>query len=83
MKTQQEIENTVLDVIYDENEIYHVLEPNTEGVRGIPLNMRLIRDTLLVVKQNLSHLDQTKIKEWEEEELRDKNNTYTEYDEVN
>lgn len=59
-----EVENTIVDVIYDANEIFHVLEPNEEGVRGVPLNQLMIRDTIGVVRVHLAALDQTKIDEF-------------------
>jgi hypothetical protein len=63
--TPQEINNKIVDVIYDSTQIYHVLEPNQDGVRGVPFSQFMIRDTLGTAKSNLSHLDQTKIIEFE------------------
>lgn len=63
--TQEEINNTVVDVVYDETQIYHVLEPNEKGVRGIPPSQKFIRDKIEVVKVHLAHLDQSKIIEFE------------------
>ena len=63
--TLEEINNTVVDVVYDETQIYHVLKPNSKGVRGIPASQFLIRDKIEVAKIHLSHLDQTKIIDYE------------------
>ena len=64
--TQQEINDTVIDVIYDDTQIYHVLEPNQDGVRGVPPVQFLIRNTIATVKDVLQNLDQTKIIEFED-----------------
>ena len=58
------IENKVVDVIYDTAQIYHVLEPNQKGIRGVPNSQFMIRDTIATARVNLSHLDQTKIEEF-------------------
>lgn len=62
---QIEIDNTVVDVIYDNEHIYHVLPPNEEGVRGVPISQYMIRNTISTVKAVLSNLDQSKIEEYE------------------
>lgn len=64
--TQEEINSTIVDVVYDNFEIYHVLKPNKEGIRGIPSSQFLIRDSIEVAKLHLGHLDQTKFFEFEE-----------------
>lgn len=69
MKTQEEINNTIVDVVYDNEQIYHILEPEYNGVRGIPRDYRLIRDSIESVRIFLVHLDQSKI-DFYEEELR-------------
>ena len=55
----------IIDVIYNNEEIYHVLEPNLEGIRGVPVTQLFIRDTIDNVRIHLAHLDQTKINEFE------------------
>ncbi|QAA81422.1 hypothetical protein EI546_06615 [Aequorivita sp. H23M31] len=60
-------ENTIVDVIYDTEQIYHVLEPNEEGIRGISNSQMFLRDTIAAARVHLSHLDQTKIDEFEQE----------------
>ena len=55
----------IIDVIYDNEEIYHVLEPNLEGIRGVPVTQLFIRDTIENVRLHLAHLDQAKINEFE------------------
>ena len=55
----------IIDVIYDAEQIYHVLEPHLEGVRGVPVSQLFIRDTIEIVRLHLAHLDQTKINEFE------------------
>lgn len=68
--TQEEIDSTVVDVVYDNEQIYHVLEPNLEGVRGIPPSQFMIRNTIQEVRRVLADLDQTKINEYEQELIR-------------
>lgn len=63
--TQEEINSTVVDVVYDEAQIYHVLKPNLKGIRGIPASQFMIRDKIENAKIHLSHLDQVKIMEYE------------------
>lgn len=70
MITQEEINNTVVDVVYDDNQIYHVLEPNMEGIRGIPPSQFMIRNTILEVRRVLSGIDQTRIDKYEQELIR-------------
>lgn len=65
--TQEEINNTIVDVVYDDIQIYHVLEPNLEGVRGIPFSQKMVRDSIANVRVFLSHLDQEKIVSFENE----------------
>lgn len=65
--TQEEIDNTVVDVVYDNEQIYHVLEPNLEGIRGVPQSQFMIRNTLQEVRRVLADFDQTKIDEFEQE----------------
>lgn len=55
----------IIDVIYDNEEIYHVLEPNLEGIRGVPVTQLFIRDTIENVRIHLAHLDQAKINDFE------------------
>lgn len=71
--TQTEIENTVVDVIYDESQIFHVLTPNQEGVRGIPIGQFFLRHKISTVKKDLAHLDQTKIEDYITELEREQN----------
>lgn len=54
----------IIDVIYDTQQIYHVLEPNEDGIRGVPNSQLFIRDTITNVRVHLAHLDQTKIDEY-------------------
>lgn len=61
------IEDKIVDVVYDANEIFHVLEPNEEGVRGVPINQLMIRDSIGVVRVHLASLDQAKIDEFVDE----------------
>lgn len=68
--TQEEINNTIVDVVYDNEQIYHVLEPNLEGIRGIPPSQFMIRNTILEVRRVLADLDQSKINEYEQELIR-------------
>lgn len=63
----------IIDVIYDSEQIYHVLEPNLEGIRGVPVTQLFIRDTIENVRVHLSHLDQTKIDEYENEKINSQN----------
>ena len=65
------MENKIIDVIYDDNVIYHALEPNAEGIRGVPISQMFIRDTIVNVRGYLSNLDQTKIDEFEQELLNE------------
>lgn len=65
--TQEEINNTIVDVVYDSDEIIHVLEPNLEGVRGVSINHFMVRSTIAMVRVYLSEFDQTKIEEYENE----------------
>lgn len=67
--TQEEINITVVDVVYDNKQIYHVLIPNLEGIRGVPQSQYLIRDTIERVKEFLAQLEQSKIFAFEEELL--------------
>ncbi len=68
-----DIQNTVIDVIYDEDVIYHVLAPNTEGVRGVPVGQFFLRDKISTAQNALAHLDQTKIDEYITELEREQN----------
>lgn len=61
------IENKVVDVVYDATQIYHVLEPNENGIRGIPKSQFMIRDTIGSVKIHLQNLELSKIEEFENE----------------
>lgn len=61
------MEDKIIDVVYDNNEIFHVLEPNTEGIRGVPISQMFIRDTISNVRVHLADLDQTKIDDFEVE----------------
>jgi hypothetical protein len=65
--TQEEINKKVVDVVYDNEQIYHVMEPNPSGIRGVPVNQYLIRDTIESIKAFLSHLEQSKILAFENE----------------
>ena len=67
---QEEINKTVVDVVYDDTQIYHVLEPNPSGIRGVPISQYLIRDTIESIKSFLSHLEQSKILDFENELAR-------------
>lgn len=71
--TQEEINNTAVDVVYDKDTIYHVLEPNTEGIREAPVGQFLIRKTISEVQINLQHLDLVKLVEYIEELQRESN----------
>ena len=62
-----ETNNVIVDVVYDDTQIYHVLEPNEEGVRGIPKSQFMIRDTIGSIKIHLQNLDLSKIEEYENE----------------
>ena len=55
----------IIDVICDAEQIYHVLEPNLEGIRGVPVTQLFIRDKIENVPIHLAHLDQAKINEFE------------------
>lgn len=61
------MEETIVDAIYDITEIHHVLEPNLEGIRGVPQSQFIIRNTLLEVRRVLADFDQTKIDEYQQE----------------
>lgn len=63
----------IVDVIYDAEQIYHVLEPNLEGIRGVPVTQLFIRDTIENVRVHLTHLDQTKLDEYENEKNNSQN----------
>lgn len=65
--TQEDINKTVVDVVYDNEQIIHVLEPNLDGIRGISINHFMVRDTIAMVRIYLSEFDQTKIDEYENE----------------
>lgn len=73
--TEQEANDTMVDVIYDDNEIYHVLEPNKEGIRGVPVDEQgnplqsLFRDKLKNVRATLNYrgYDVTKIDNYKNE----------------
>ncbi|WP_283640122.1 hypothetical protein [Mesonia mobilis] len=67
--TQEEIDNRVIDVIFNENEILHVQEPNTNGIKGISIMQEFIRRPIAKVKRTLSYdgYDLTKINEYEQE----------------
>jgi hypothetical protein len=74
-----DIQNTVVDVIYDETEIHHVLAPNTEGVRGVPAGKKIIRETIQKVKGILNYYgyDLAKIEDYETELERDQEQNLT------
>lgn len=62
--------NVIVDVVYDNEQIYHVLEPNLEGIRGIPITHFMLRDTIGTAKENLKHLELGKIEDFENELLK-------------
>ena len=53
--TQEEINNTVVDVIFNDSEILHVLPPNESGVRGINNTQYIIRNKIGVLKGHLRY----------------------------
>lgn len=65
-----EANNVIVDVVYDATQIYHVLEPNEKGIRGIPKSQFMIRDTIGAIKVHLQNLDLTKIEEYEQELIK-------------
>jgi hypothetical protein len=74
--TQQEIDNTIVDVIYNDKEIKHVLAPNTEGVRGVPVGQNMLRESLKRVKGILGYYgyDLAKINEYQQELINQNQN---------
>lgn len=62
-----ETNNKIVDVVYDASQIYHVLEPNENGIRGIPKSQFMIRDTIGSIKIHLQNLDLSIIEEFEHE----------------
>lgn len=73
--TQQEIDNTIVDVVYSDTDIKHVLEPNSDGVRGVPVGQNMLRETLKRVKGILGYYgyDLAKINEYEQELINNQN----------
>lgn len=65
--TQEDIDNTMVDVVYDNEQIYHVLEPNLDGIRGIPQSQFMVRNTIKEVRRILVNLDQVRIDEYEQQ----------------
>jgi hypothetical protein len=65
------MENIIIDVIYDDTQIYHVLEPNLSGVTGVPMSQRMVRDSIANIKVLLGHLLLTKVYEFEAQILAD------------
>lgn len=72
--TQEEIDKKVIDVIFNENKILHVQEPNTDGIKGVSIMQEFIRRPISKVKRTLGYdnYDLTKIEEYEEQ-LRNEN----------
>lgn len=62
--------NVIVDVVYDATQIYHILEPNEEGIRGVPKSQFMIRDTIGAIKVHLQNLDLSKIEEYEQELIK-------------
>lgn len=69
MITQEEINNTVVDVVYDKDNIIHVLEPNLDGVRGVSANHFMVRNTIENVSGYLAYhgYDLIKIEDFKNE----------------
>ncbi len=69
--TQEEIEKKVIDVIFNENKILHVQEPNTNGIKGVSIMQEFIRRPIAKVKRTLGYdgYDLTKIEEFEQQLL--------------
>lgn len=69
--TQAEIENTIIDVEFDENQIHHVQYPNSTGVKGISIVKGFMRRPLKYCKRTLGYdgYDLTKIEEFERQLL--------------
>jgi len=67
--TQQEIDDTVIDVVFNENEILHVQMPNAEGVKGVSIYQEFIRRPISRVKRTLGYdnYDLKKIEEFEKQ----------------
>ncbi|MGV8814731.1 MAG: hypothetical protein ACOH2D_11545 [Gelidibacter sp.] len=66
---ENNFENEIVDVIYDNMEIVHVLEPNQEGVRGVSINHFMMRDTIKTVEGffNFKAFDLAKIEDYKNE----------------
>lgn len=72
--TQEEINNTVVDVIFNDNEILHVLKPNKSGVRGVNNTQYIIRNKIGKLKGHLRYNGYSVVKiDAYEAELRNDN----------
>ena len=70
--TQEEIDNKVIDVIFNDREILHVQNPNMDGIKGVSIYQEFIRRPISKVKRTLGYdgIDLSKIEAYEKE-LRD------------